>query len=99
MLKTDPQYAINDDAEARVRLTSTGEIAFRRIYSGRPKEIRIEQSGDERVYCFNCSLDQLFIYFRRFGPKEAEVLFPESLKNRLVQFHKGALEMYRNGHQ
>ena len=94
MERLSPQYAINNDEPACVRLTEKGAQTFLRIYNGRPPCKCIETMGRDYLYHFNCSHDQLFLYFRRFGPGEAEVLSPTALRNRLIDFHKGALDMY-----
>lgn len=89
-----PQYAINDDEEACVRLCKQGLIAYSRIYFGRPKYDRIEETDDGDLYYFTCSKDQLLLYFKRFGIGEAEVVSPAGLRNQIVEFHRGALSMY-----
>lgn len=89
-----PQYAINDDERACVRLTPKGIITYQRVYLGRPAYERVEHDEDRDLYYFNCSSDQLFLYFRRFGPGEAEVIAPASLRDRVIAFHAGALKMY-----
>lgn len=94
MLKSGPQFAINDDEESCVRLTPKGAIAFQRIYQGRPTPKRIEEGANGDLYHFTCSQDQLFLYFRKFGAGEAEVISPLSLRERIVSFHEGALAMY-----
>ena len=94
MSKHGPQFAINEDVEACVRLTEEGVNSFMRIYSDRPVPDRVELREEDYLYHFRCSLDQLFLYFRRFGPGEAEILAPASLRRRLIEFHEGALRMY-----
>lgn len=94
MIKYGPQFAINDDVESCVRLTDTGVNSFTRIYSGRPTPNRIEKDGVDCLYFFTCSQDQLFLYFRRFGPGEAEVISPNPLRQRMIEFHRGALAAY-----
>ena len=89
-----PQYAINDDEQACVRLTPKGVITYQRVYLGRPTYERAVHDESGELYYFNCSSDQLFLYFRRFGPGEAEVIAPTSLRDRIISFHTGALEMY-----
>ena len=89
-----PQFAINDDEQACVRLTPKGAITYQRVYLGRPAYERVEHVEGGDLYYFNCSDDQLFLYFRRFGPGEAEVIAPASLRDRVIAFHEGALKMY-----
>jgi hypothetical protein len=90
-----PQYPINDDIETCVKLTDYGLISFNRIYYGRPKYDRTEICHDGQLFYFNCSKDQLFFYFRRFEAGTAEILYPASLRERMIKFHSDALESYK----
>lgn len=99
MMKTyGPQYQINEDVESCVRLTEKGRKSFRVIYQGRPVRVKKaskenEPNADGTVdYFFECSQEQLYFYFRRFNPGEAEVVYPESLKEELRKFHKEHLD-------
>ena len=47
------------------------------------------------LYYFRSSTEQLFRYFLRFTAGEAEVLYPDQLRNNLKVFHENALRMYR----
>ena len=95
MLRYGPQFAINDDEESCVRLTDYGEKAFSRIYYGRPCVDRVEHREDGHYYYFMGSKDQIFLYFRRFGFDDAEVIAPESLRQKMISFHRDALSVYR----
>lgn len=90
MILSDPQYAINETEEICVQLTEKGETIFKRIYSERPDYIRKEGS----LYYFNCSPDQIFVYFRKLG-KEAKIIYPESLRDRICEFFEETLTNYR----
>ena len=94
MIKEGPQYAINDDEEACVRLTDSGRRSFSRIYFGRPTPDRIVNEGENHYYYFTGSKDQLYLYFRRFSYDEAEVLSPNSLRQRMEDFHTKANHLY-----
>ncbi len=96
MLQYGPQYSINDDDESCVKLNDSGRKNFRRIYYGRPDVDRIEDKPDGYYYYFKGSKDQVFLYFRRFGNEDAEVLFPQSLRQRMIDFHKRAYEYYES---
>ena len=85
------QYAINDDEEACVKLSENGVRLFNRIYFGRPAVNRIEKDGENSLYFFDCSRNQLFLYFRRFEAENAIVLYPESLQQQIIEFHRKAL--------
>lgn len=90
-------YAINTLPETScVLLTKKGLSSFRHIYFGRPKikEKKPAPNGGFR-YCFNCSEEQLYRYFRRFNPGEAIVESPPSLRDRIIDFHKKSLEVYQ----
>lgn len=92
-----PQYPINDDEETCVKLTDFGVISYNRIYYGRPKYERIEICPNGRLLYFNCSKDQIFFYFRRFEAGAAEIIYPNSLRERIINFHSAALESYKEG--
>lgn len=96
MKRSGAQYPINDEDEICVRLTDYGVISYNRIYHGRPKYERIEHTDTGHLYYFQCSKDQVFFYFRRFEAGAAEVLYPETLRERMIRFHTMALEAYGN---
>ena len=91
-----PQYQINSDVETCVRLTDRGVRNYRRINYGRPTEIRIDDKDNAHYYYFRCSFDQLYLYFRRFG-KDAEVLYPDPLRERMKDFYIKATSVYEKG--
>ena len=95
MLHYGPQFAINDDEESCVRLTDYGEKSFSRIYYGRPCVDHVENREDGHYYYFKGSKDQIFFYFRRFGYDDAEVIAPESLRQKMISFHRDALSVYQ----
>lgn len=95
MLQYGPQYMINDGEESCVRLTESGVRNFSRIYYGRPMVERVEDKEDGHYYYFNCSKDQIFFYFRRFGYEDAEIISPEPLRKKMIDFHSMALKMYQ----
>ena len=90
------QYVISSDVETVVRLTVKGVQAYQSIYFGRPEYTKREQLSDgEWLYRFKCSQNQLFLFFKRFGPDEAEVVSPSELREQIIEFHQGALAMYK----
>ena len=95
MLHYGPQYMINDDEESCVRLTESGRKNFSRMYYGRPQVDRIEERSDGHYYYFKGSKDQVFFYFRRFGFDDAEIISPESLRQKMSEFHLKAYENYK----
>ena len=94
--KNGPQYAMNEEIETCVRLSEKGEQSFRMIYFGRPIVSRKEKEKDgSMLYYFYSSTDQLFRYFLRFNPGEAEILYPEKLRIKLRKFYESALSLYK----
>ena len=95
MGKMGPQYAINDDDEICVRLNEKGLSLYNRmIYFGRPVYERIEEKSDGYYQYYKCSADQVFLYFKRFDPHTAEIVAPDSLRNRMKQFFTKGIEVY-----
>ena len=97
MIKCGPAYNINDEELTHVRLTSSGVRDFNRIYFGRPVVDTIEPHDGVFDYYFKGSKDQIFFYFRRFENGEAEIISPESLRERMICFHRDAITVYENG--
>ena len=93
MEKYGAQYRINEDVEACVKLTEQGVQKFIKIYWGRPIETKVEKKGDDYYFYFNCSMNQLELYFNRFGG-DAEIISPFELRNAIVQFHSESLKPY-----
>lgn len=83
-----PHSAAND-IRAVVRLTDQGKKLFRVIVKNRPEVQKTE--GD--LYYFEWPERQLEDYFKRFG-KEAVVMKPRSLKDKLIKYYNEALEAY-----
>ncbi|MBQ7627444.1 MAG: WYL domain-containing protein [Clostridiales bacterium] len=77
------------DIHAVVRLTDHGKKMYRMIVKNRPAVTAI--NGD--LYHFDWSEMQLEDYFRRFG-KNAVVVKPKSLRNKLRNYYTEALEAY-----
>jgi len=90
-----PQYAINSEVEICVKLNDAGEILYNRIYSGRPKYSHIEDKDDDHYYYFQCSEDQVYHYFRRFDNATAVIITPETLVERMIRFHQGVIDAYK----
>ncbi|MBR3279136.1 MAG: WYL domain-containing protein [Lachnospiraceae bacterium] len=77
------------DIHASIRLTESGMRKYKLIVKNRPAVTKID--GD--VYHFDWPETQLEDYFRRFG-EDAVVIKPASLKARLRNYYKRALEAY-----
>lgn len=89
-----PQYPINDDEECCVRLTEEGLHLFNRIYFGRPIVDHAEKKIDGIYYYFRCSKFQLYTYFRRFDKDHAIILYPDSLRLKMIESYQAALDSY-----
>ena len=90
MLTYGPQFlCAPNEEEVRVELTERGVKKFRKMYVHRPIPSKIEGS----VYSFNCSYNQIFIYFTRFG-SDAYILSPERLRSDMHRFHTSASNHY-----
>ncbi len=79
--KNDPQFINSPIIKCKIKLTKKGQKMFTKIFINRPKPLKIEDD----IYYFECSINQLFQYFSRFG-SEALVLDNEKLTNRLFNF-------------
>ena len=88
-----PQYAINSDDIISVRLSTEGLRLYNVIYYARPQFIKSEPADDGVILYFDCSENQLLQYFGRFETG-AEILSPQSVRQKLIEFHEGALESY-----
>ena len=79
------------EVHATIRLTPRGKQMYRMIVKNRPAVTEID--GDK--YIFDWPEMQLEDYFRRFG-KEAVVLRPRRLKQKLQKYYSEAIEAYGN---
>ena len=93
-IHTAPQYAINSDVEICVELNDKGTELYNRIYLGRPQYIRVQEQQGKHYYCFNCSEEQAFQYFRKFHTDTAIIRSPDSLVQRMIDFHTDVLAAY-----
>ena len=93
MIEFGPQFAYevkNPCDEIQVSLTERGKQMYQSMYLHRPKYTKIE--GD--IYYFNCSKQQAYQYFSRFG-HNAIVTKPKSLVGDLHKFYAIANKAYR----
>lgn len=79
------------EVHAVIQMTARGKQMYRMIVKNRPAVSEID--GDK--YYFNWPEMQLEDYFRRFG-KEAVVLRPRRLKEKLQKYYSEAIEAYGN---
>lgn len=91
MMTYGPQFRCGkNEGETLIRLTAQGVALFKRMYVHRPVPTRT----DGRDYYFMCSYAQIRQYFTRFG-KEACVIYPESMRRYMLNFHRNAAKQYR----
>ena len=85
------EYTIKEEdlEEVKVILTDEGKKLFERMYLYRPHLERIEDD----VYVIKGSHLAIFNYFKRFG-KEAKIISPIYLKEKMLRFHKRAFNSY-----
>ena len=94
MSKLGPQYMINEDEETCVKITGDGQVAFQRMYNGRPVYDRIVKEGSDVYYFFKGSQEQILSYFKRFNAKEAEIISPPALREKMAAFHRDCIAIY-----
>jgi hypothetical protein len=95
-MRKAPQYFIShaETEDVIVELTSRGVELFRSIYIHRPTPVEIV----DQTYRFQCSHQQIFQYFTRFG-HHAYVKSPESLSKQIETYYRIALKHYTKKHQ
>lgn len=88
---SSPAYLIGKPEQISVRLTKKGKQSYQsRLYS-RPE--KIESLSNDDIYVFDCTQQQIFNYFFSFGA-DAEIISPESLRNRFKNAYKKAIKAY-----
>lgn len=93
MEKYGPQFSYEikePSGEIVVQLTERGKMMYRSMYLHRPQYSKIE--GD--CYYFECSGQQAYQYFSRFG-RNALVISPRSLATDMLKFHAMADRAYK----
>ena len=88
------QYAINSDELICVSLSEAGVDLYNRIYTSRPVPREIVKEGDRYLYSFDCSMNQINLYFRRFEKDAAVILTPKRLRDGMIAFHSGVVKAY-----
>ena len=84
-------YLLSEVAEIHVKLTETGKRFFHNRIVSRP--IKNDELSTDNEYVFFCTEEQAFLYFFPFG-KEAEIISPASLRERVIKGYKSACENY-----
>ena len=83
------QFPYTNPCVAKIKLTKAGQRLYKKKYLNRPIATKIEDD----IYHFNCSFDQLSLYFFSFG-KDALVISPEFLKENLKARYLEAYNSY-----
>lgn len=91
MKERSPQYIINSDDLICIRMSQAGEKLYRNIYHNRPPYLNIVQEGVMKLYYFDCSVSQAFMYFRKLEQDTIEVVQPYALKKQLKEFFQKAV--------
>ena len=79
------------NSKCKIEFTELGYRNYKIISHLRPNPI--EKNEKNRILTFNEPEDSLFFYFRQFG-ENIKILEPKSLKQKLKDFYKKALENY-----
>ncbi|MDE7372601.1 MAG: WYL domain-containing protein, partial [Clostridia bacterium] len=92
MIEYGPQFIYKPyEKEVLIELTAKGIDKYKRMYVHRPIPVRINNNH----YFFHCSHSQIVQYFVRFGA-EAKVIYPQSVRDEIISFHRKALMRYTN---
>ena len=67
-----------------VHLTENGIKQFHSLYIHRPVAINIAKDETGANYYFDCSPEQVYQYFSRFG-QDAFIVYPADLRDRMIQ--------------
>lgn len=88
MIEYGPQFRFSSGENgAVVELTETGKARYNSIYIHRPNPCNVKNN----TYYFDCSHEQLLRYFSRFD-EGFYIKEPESLRNRILEFHQKAID-------
>lgn len=89
--KYSPAYLVGRPEQIKVKLTEKGKQSYQSRLFSRPEKIESLSSDD--IYVFDCTQQQIYNYFFPFGA-EAEIISPESLRNRFLTTHQKAIAIY-----
>lgn len=92
MEKYGPQFSFDTAELICVKFTEKGLRKFSQIYTNRPVIDQIAEN-DHHIYWFRWPNWAAYEYFKRFG-KDAEILEPVSLREKLRNWYKEAVEKY-----
>lgn len=89
--KYSPAYLVGKPEQIEVKLTEKGKQSYQSRLFSRPE--KIESLSTDDIYVFDCTQQQIYNYFFPFGA-EAEIISPESLRNRFLTTHQKAAVIY-----
>lgn len=91
-IKYGVQYTIfpHETETVKIRLSEKGKYLFKKLYLYRPVVEKIEND----IYHFNCSYNQIYQYFSRFG-KHAIILEPKELGEKMKNYYFIANKTYQ----
>ena len=89
-------YLSGDPEEIQVRLTENGNTLYQHvILTNRPDYLSKKISAESIYLTFNCTQEQIYQYFIKFG-KDAEIISPPELRERFSELHRTAAGYYQN---
>ena len=89
VIENGAQFPFTNPCLAQIKLTKEGQRLYEKKYLNRPNVEKVEND----IYYFNCSFDQLSLYFFSFG-KDAKVLYPQYLATILKNRYLAAYNTY-----
>ena len=84
-------FLLGEETEIQVRLTAAGKKLYETKLFSRPQCDHARSTKNK--YVFSCTEQQAFVYFHPFG-KEAEILSPPSLRERMIRSYRDGLKHY-----
>lgn len=97
MAKDCPEFAYGEEGmqDIQVKFSDEGLYLFDNIIkTHKPVEYNVEEK-DNHIIHFNCPLNQLYIYLRKFGA-DAVVLQPAELREKMKKYYTEAMEAYND---
>ena len=92
IIEKEPQFLVGEVIELKVKFTDKGVENFNRQLYMRPLDFdKVE--GEDNTYVFRCTEIQAINYFFKFA-RDAEVLAPESTREKFVQRYRDAYMLY-----
>lgn len=87
------QFPFKNICKAEIELNDAGIKLYESKYLNRPDVVKIEGNH----YFFECSFDQLHLYFLSFGSK-ARIISPEYLGKAIYKNYKGYTDKFEENH-